>query len=391
MTAKQKLEIRQREVRTKLNELAAVEELNDEQRSEMGSLSTEMKDLDSKLNALDLSSEPEPSPQGDTLSTLESRCSMGRYFDAVVNHRQVDGAEAELQQHHKLESNQVPLDMLRVEERAVTTAPTDVGASQSPILMPVFARSASAFLGVSMPTVGVGDQVFPVLTTRPSVGGPHKDSAAVDETTGTFEASTLDPSRIQASFFYRRTDAARFAGMDSALRSALSESLGEALDKEVIAGTNGLLTGTNLANHAASAVATYANYQAAVFGRVDGRFADVAGNIKVVVGSGTYSHAASTYRTNQSNESALDRLTSISGGVRVSGHVPTVASKKQNSIIRVGNRRDMVAPIWQGVTLIPDEITQAKKGEIVITAMMLHAVKILRTDGFYKQEFQVQA
>ena len=38
-------------------------------------------------------------------------------------------------------------------------------------------------------------------------------------------------------------------------------------------------------------------------------------------------------------------------------------------------RRDMVSPIWEGVTLIPDEITQAKKGEIVITAVLLHAVK----------------
>ena len=49
-------------------------------------------------------------------------------------------------------------------------------------------------------------------------------------------------------------------------------------------------------------------------------------------------------------------------------------------------RRDMVSPIWEGVTLIPDEVTQAKKGEIVITAILLHAVKILRVGGFYKQE-----
>ena len=49
----------------------------------------------------------------------------------------------------------------------------------------------------------------------------------------------------------------------------------------------------------------------------------------------------------------------------------------------------MVAPIWEGVTLIPDEVTQAKKGEIVITAVLLHAVKIIREEGFYKQQVQV--
>ena len=76
-------------------------------------------------------------------------------------------------------------------------------------------------------------------------------------------------------------------------------------------------------------------------------------------------------------------------GVRVSAHVPAVVSTKQNNIARRGMRRDMVAPIWEGVTLIPDEISKTKSGEIVITAVLLHAVKILRAAGFHKQQVQV--
>ena len=57
-------------------------------------------------------------------------------------------------------------------------------------------------------------------------------------------------------------------------------------------------------------------------------------------------------------------------------------------MIRLGSRRDMVAPIWEGVTLIPDEITKAASGQIVITAVMLHAVRILRAEGFFKQQTQ---
>ena len=74
-----------------------------------------------------------------------------------------------------------------------------------------------------------------------------------------------------------------------------------------------------------------------------------------------------------------------SGGVRVSAHVPAVASTKQNAIVRLGTRRDMVAPIWEGVSLIPDEITKAKSGQIVITAVMLHAVKILRAGRVFQE------
>ena len=43
-------------------------------------------------------------------------------------------------------------------------------------------------------------------------------------------------------------------------------------------------------------------------------------------------------------------------------------------MIPLGSRRDMVAPIWEGITLIPDEITKAANGQIVVTAVMLHAV-----------------
>ena len=41
----------------------------------------------------------------------------------------------------------------------------------------------------------------------------------------------------------------------------------------------------------------------------------------------------------------------------------------------------VVAPIWEGITIIPDEVTKAANGQVVITAIMLHAVKVLRTAG----------
>ena len=155
-------------------------------------------------------------------------------------------------------------------------------------------------------------------------------------------------------------------------------------------GTNGLLTGTNLANHNVSAVTTYANYRSHfAYGRVDGTYASGVGDIRSVVGSGTYAHASGVFRSdNAGDRAALEDIMAATGGVKVSAHVPAVASNKQNAVIRLGSRRDMVAPIWEGITLIPDEITKAAHGQIVVTAVMLHAVKILRAAGFYKQQVQ---
>ena len=80
----------------------------------------------------------------------------------------------------------------------------------------------------------------------------------------------------------------------------------------------------------------------------------------------------------------------MTGGVRVSSHVPDLTNaNKQNNIVRLGTRRDMVAAIWEGISIIPDEITRlADHGQIQITAVMMHSVKILRPAGFYKQQVQ---
>ena len=189
----------------------------------------------------------------------------------------------------------------------------------------------------------------------------------------------LSPARLQASFFYSREDRARFQGMDEALRMNLNDALSDGLDNQIVSGTNGLLNGTVLANHNVTAVTTFDLYLAGlVYGRVDGKYASTSSEIKLLLGSHTYGHAGRVYRNSSVDRSALDRLMEVTGGVRVSAHVPAAGSNRQNALIRLGMRRDMVAPVWEGITLIPDEVTKAASGQIVITAVMLHAVKLLR-------------
>ena len=392
MLASQTHALRASEIRKRLAELAAIEEMNDEQRSEIGTLRTEYVDVEAKYQA-SVTSEDSPAEtrfedtEGRELRSLIDGSDVGAIFAATLEHRQTDGRTAELQQHFGLGANQVPLSLL--ETRAVTPAPGQVGQNQSAIIPGVFPMSCAAFLGIDMPTVPVGDSVFPVLTKNATVHTPA-ESAPAAETTGSFSAQVLSPSRLQASFFYSREDRARFAGMDEALRMNLTEALGDALDKEILVGDDGLLTGTNLANHNVTAVTSYANYRALFgYGRVDGIYAGGVGDIKIVKGSATYAHASGVFRSdNAGDRAALEDLMSVTGGMKVSAHVPDPASNRQNAVIRLGSRRDMVSPIWEGITLIPDEITKAANGQIVVTAVMLHAVKLLRAAGFYKQQAQ---
>ena len=180
--------------------------------------------------------------------------------------------------------------------------------------------------------------------------------------------------------------AAWFMGMGDALRDALQGGISDKLDKEIIQGTNGLLTGTILANNAQAAASTYADYVAnMLYARVDGKFAFDLADIRVVMGAEAFGNAATKLPT-AGEENALARIRNDSGGVRVSANVPAENSNKQNAIVRRGNRQDYVAPLWGAVTLIPDEITLAGKGQIQLTAVVLYAAKLLRSGGFHKQE-----
>ena len=397
MTAAQTIQIRLSECRQRLNTLLQTETRSAEEQTEMETLTNEVSVKEPELRAA-LAAETDPhevvTPTADAATRerreLVDRSDMGRIMGAVIEHRAIDGRENEMQTEFGLASNQVPLAMLGGEEhRAVTPAPGNVAQNQAPILPYVFPQSVAAFLGVSMPTVGVGEAVFPVLTKKLDVRTPA-ESGEANETTGSFSSDVLSPARLQASFYFSREDRARFAGMDEALRQNLSAGLSDGLDAEVIAGGEGLLDGTNLPNHNVSAVTSYPLYRSQLgYGRVDGRYAGSIADIRTVMGAATYGHAAGQFRSNNAGDrAALEDLASATGGVRVSAHVPAVSGNKQNVIVRLGMAGDMVAPIWEGIALIPDDISGAKKGEISITAVMLHAVKILRSGGFYKQQVQ---
>ena len=413
MTPMQVILIEQSELREAVNGILAKpdDQRSEEERATLVSATERLRAMEVDLRAAVAADETDQTrlrgefagdAAGAELRALVAGSSVADVFSAAIEHRQTEGRTAELQQHHHLGANQIPLALLRepVEARAVTPAPADVGTNQSEIIPGIFPQSCASFLGIDQPTVGVGEAVFPVLTSNAAVGAPAEGAIpagtgidAEGATTGSFTADVLSPGRLQAAFFYSREDRARFAGMDSALRQNLSDALSDALDQQVLAGTAGLFTGTVLANNNVSAITDFTAYKSNfAYGRVDGRWASTAGDLRIVMGSATYAHAAATYRASagasDSIDAALAVLMGSTSGVKVSAHVPAVASNKQNSVIRLGMRRDAVSPVWEGVTLIPDEITKASTGQIVITAVMLFAVKLLRSGGFHKQQAQ---
>ena len=389
MTDLQKIQKRLSESREAVNELSMKADRSEAEEAKLTELRTKHTAVEKEYRqALESSTDPKVIVRdGETreFDELLSRSTVGRVLTAALSQRSTDGAEAELQQHFGLAANQIALEQL--ETRAVTPAPSDVGSSQQPIIPAIFPDGVASFLGVGMPTVGTGEQTYTVLTTSATVRTPAENADA-DETTGAFSASVLSPKRAQASFFWSIEDEARLSGMESALRSNLQAALSSKFDDLLLNdSTAGLLSGGLTAPSDPSAVIEWEGYKSLLTSQVDGTYATEPRQVRILIGSGTYSHSETLYRVLAANggvnESGYELLVRKSGGVRISSHVPAPSSDIQGAIaVRRPSATHGIMPVWRGITLIPDRITKAKSGQVILTAVALWSLAVVRSAGF---------
>ncbi len=401
MLPRQQLELRQSTIRQRLSELSGLDVPETEQRAEMDTLAAEFQANETRMRALVITETEQQRIETRTedrqLVELEQRASLGEIFDGARRGRQPTGATKELLDHLGMDGNFVPLSMFakgpQVEQRAAATITGDTQGNQQPVVRDVFPGSVSAFLNIDQPTVPVGTYLIPIISTSATVHSPAEGAAAA-ETTGTYVVTTLTASRLQASFRWQREDAAKFMELESSLRDNLNEAVMSALDGANLNHTADGLLGTNgltARSGDAAAEADFAAHCGFLFDRqtINGSYASMASDVKILYGPHGYSHAASVYRGASSDMTALAALMRDSGGVMTSAHVPDPSTNDQQVIVRKGMRRDFSNPLWMGLEIVFDDITGASTGELVIWAYLMAARKLLRADGFQRRVVQV--
>ena len=159
MTLTQRLTIRTSEQRSRLSELAGLDELTDEQRAELGTLGTEHQDTEAQLRAAiasapdDANAAIDPAVDPEVRERLELRgsASLGRYLASMLSGQPVTGPEAEYQAACKVPG--IPIDLFeqdRPETRADVASgvpATGAGSTLAPIQPFVFAQSIAPLLG----------------------------------------------------------------------------------------------------------------------------------------------------------------------------------------------------------------------------------------------------
>ena len=125
--------------------------------------------------------------------------------------------------------------------------------------------------------------------------------------------------------------------------------------------------------------------------QVDGLYASTPGGVRVLVGAETYRHSETVYRGNTAdNQSGYDAMRRLSDGVRVSSHVPAASSNIQGAIAaRATGALHAVMPLWRNITFIPDSVTKAASGQIVLTCVLLYGLKVVRSAGFAPLKFKI--
>jgi len=355
--------------------------------------------------ALEEASDPADLGGGDTgpdpaRAELRERVRPGRYLAAAIRGVAVDGAEAEYSAEMGC-PGAVPLDCFAPPETradAVTEGPAaDTQVQTDAILPAIFRGSVAAMLGIEMPTVAPGQANYPAITTS-ATAAPAAPATPRDATAAVIGVTSLTPNRITGSVVYRKEDAALLGDLDAALTGNIRAVLTDAYDEQVI---NGDGSSPNLRGLAKQLPATAAGSDAAATtfpvlvqraaGMVDGLFSEMFSELRAAMSVEAYAYLASLFRDDTNNaDSALDWLMANFGTVRANGRIKESAQsaddgKRSNVFVRRGRPvgRVAVAPVWQGVSLIRDEITGASAGTVKVTAdMLVGGIGFLRPDAF---------
>ena len=306
---------RQSRERGRMAELALVDELTEEQRTELDTIERGTPDLERQMRAATIAVEQEETeqrqttiehPDGEQRERLElrSRASLTNYLLAAARGRIVDGAEAELQAAAGVQG--IPLELWDVpdtEQRAVTGAPGTVGVNLDPIRPTVFANSIAPRLGIQMPRVASGTYATATITTSTTAAAKAKSGDA-PATAGAFTVTTATPKRISARLELTLEDIAAMgqANFEAILRENLALALSDELDKQAINGDgqapnlNGIFKRLTDPTAPGAGVASFDTFVAAFAGGLDGLWANTVKDVAIVAGVDTYALSARTFR-----------------------------------------------------------------------------------------------
>ena len=426
MTAAQKrlAELRDKASRNRqrLAELAMLDELSDETRSELDTLESAIPDTERLLRAAQASVDEEEVAQrrtrdddeGDTEDRerrdLRRKVRLSSYVGAAIETRAVDGAEAEYNAAIGLPGNRFPLELLAPERRTESRATTNADAStmQGMWLDRLFSDTAAGRLGVTFRSVEPGVAAYPVTTAGASAAQRGRTEKASDAS-WTVSVSEIKPTRNAVRVLCSEEDAMRLPGLEDALRRDLAMSIGEGVDRAVFIGDTTAnedradIAGLTAATGIVEKSLTQANKvkpgeTLGVFSSlIDGKHALNMGDLNIVSAVGANTLWDGTILEVTPGSDSLSVFKTMANFLReqglswsVRGDIETATANGDWGAF-VGRGRGIegagVAAVWNSGLLIRDPYSAAASGEVALTLSYFWGLAFPRPTNFARLKF----
>ena len=345
MTNAQKLTLRLSEIRQRLNELSGIDELTDEQRTEMNRLTNEYPAVEERHRAA-VVAESEAAEQrqageetggagretgeGAELRKLQRDARLSRYLLAAAGGVPVEGAESELLDALKVRGGvgvqpgavQVPWAVLLTdpepEQRAsTTTAAYDGPTMQRPILRRLFGPGIFDLLGVRLDTVPQGMSEWPLITAGVAPAQTAEDADAPAAVSYTVSPQSLKPKRLTGRYEFTAEAAASVIDLEGALRRDAADAVRSQMSDQLLNGNfdatarpaeiTGFFARLAAATPAPSAESGYADYGSTPATGVDGLHSSTEDEVSVLLGVDVYRHAAGVFQAG-SGEAGIEAV-----------------------------------------------------------------------------------
>ncbi|MGB3456202.1 MAG: phage major capsid protein [Litorimonas sp.] len=406
MLTSKKLELRRSEIRQDLSALANVEKPSEDEVRKIGELDTEYRSAEAQYRAALISEDDERREAGAELETrsdkewaaLASSFEVRQVAAALDTGATIDGVTAEVVQELRSAGGfqGIPVPLEALETRAGETL---AGGVPDPIrTMPtidrIFAGSSATQMGCRMINVGVGEVEYPVAT-----GGAQPGWAATEtsDVPGPQAYTTVDrPLKPDHTLgvqmkITRKAMKQAGAGLEQSIRRDMAAAIKEETGRAIFLGSGssgeplGVITGAStygITETAVDAAATYAAFRAAVVRFMAANAATSPKGVNLLLRPELFDGMDDALITGTAT-SEWDRLVAkIGQTVLTTNGLEDPTGDPAASKALLTTATNGVAPIfcgmWGAVDLIRDPYSDAKSGQLRLTALTTMDVTVAR-------------
>lgn len=406
MLDSKKISLRQSEIRQQLATLAGKESPSDDEVRAIGDLDKEYRTNEARFRAAMIAEDEERREAGKELETrsetewsaMAARFEVRQVALALDEGRALDGATAEMVQELRssggFQGIPVPLEALETRAGETIAAGTPNPKLVMPIIDRLFAQSSAARMGCRMVNVGVGEVEYPVATggAQPGWAGSETGDVPGPQAYTTVDKPLAPDHTLGVQMkITRKALKQSGSGLENAVRRDMSAAIQQEIDRAIFLGSGsageplGVIPGAatyGITVTAIDAVASYAAFRAAAVRFMTANAANSLDAINLAVRPEIFDGMDADLLSGTA-VSEWDRLTAkIKNTVLTTNGIAAPSGDPAESTALLTTVANGVPPIfcglWGAVDLIRDPYSDAKSGQLRLTALTTMDVTVAR-------------